>query len=98
MLAVFGYAGATSTRIGNELGAGQPQAAAIVARTSLYMVTAATVVVAAAIVAARKVLGRLFTDDDAVLQLASVVLIFQAAALIGDAMNGAMSGGSALGP
>ena len=56
-------AGAASTRVGNELGRGQPKRAARAAKTVIALELALMVVIVAVGFAVRDVWGYLFTDD-----------------------------------
>ena len=88
----LGMAAAAATRVGNELGAGSPLAAARAALVSTLATLLLSSAAAAALFGARAHWARLFTSDPAVLEAAGAVLPFTAAAIVGDGVNGALGG------
>lgn len=88
----LGMAAASATRVGNELGAGNPTAAARAALVSTLATLFLSSSAASALFGARAAWARLFTSDAAVLEAARVVLPWTAAAVVGDGVNGALGG------
>jgi multidrug resistance protein, MATE family len=69
----FGIATAATIRVGNLLGAREPQRAAVAAWVSVALGGAAMAVCAVATAAARRSLGRVFIDDAAVAALVASI-------------------------
>ncbi|KQJ91113.1 protein DETOXIFICATION 49 [Brachypodium distachyon] len=65
---------AVSTRVGNELGAGRPERARLVARVGLCLGAGLGLVACAFAVSVRGVWARTFTTDDAILKLTAAAL------------------------
>ncbi|KAF9590234.1 hypothetical protein IFM89_032012 [Coptis chinensis] len=59
----YGLGSAVSTRVSNELGAGNPQAARLAARIVLFMAVTAGTIVATSLILARSVWGYLYTNE-----------------------------------
>jgi len=70
---LFGCATATEVRIGNHLGAGDARAARLVAVLSFAMMGTLGILVGSSMILLRQLLGRLFTTDDAVLDLVAQI-------------------------
>ncbi|KAG8057466.1 hypothetical protein GUJ93_ZPchr0002g24913 [Zizania palustris] len=75
---------AVSTRVGNELGAGRPERARLVARVGLGLGAALGLVAFAFAVSVRAAWARMFTTDDAILKLAAAALPLLGAAELGN--------------
>ena len=88
----LGMAAASATRVGNELGAGNPLAAARAALVSTLATLFLSSAAASAVFGARAAWARLFTSDARVLEAAALVLPWTAAAIVGDGVNGALGG------
>jgi MATE family multidrug resistance protein len=88
----LGVSAAASTRVGRELGAGRPKAAARAAHVAVAGTACAGVAVGLAVGAGSGAWARLFSSDPAVLALAARVAPWVSVAVVGDAINGASAG------
>lgn len=88
----LGVANGVATRVGHELGARRPAAAARAATLATLVTAAASLIVAATLAAARSVWPRVFTSDAAVVAATARVMPLIAAAIVGDGTNGALAG------
>jgi MATE family multidrug resistance protein len=71
----YGLIDATTVRIGNHLGANQPRRARLVSQLCLASCLATGAVVAVVIISARHVLGRVYSDDPAVVDLTAQIAV-----------------------
>jgi len=88
----LGVSAAASTRVGRELGAGRPRAAARAAAVAIAGTAAVGVCVGLAVGAGSGAWTRVFSADPAVLALAARVAPWVSVAVVGDAINGASAG------
>ena len=81
-----------NVRIGNALGAGDSKRAKVAALSSISMCAAMAIFVAAFLVIFRKTLPLVFTHDETIGDLASVLLVIVAIFQVPDAINGSVQG------
>ena len=81
-----------NVRIGNALGAGDSKRAKVAALSSISMCAAMAIFVAAFLVIFRQSLPLVFTHDETIGDLASVLLVIAAIFQVPDAINGSVQG------
>jgi MATE family multidrug resistance protein len=88
----FGLGVTTSARLGNMLGAQKPQEAARTAHAGAILSVILGALVLAILMATKDVFGRLFNDDQRVIDLVSDVMPYVALFQIADGLNGSCGG------
>lgn len=88
----FGLGVAASARIGNLLGAQRPQETRRAAHCAAVLSTIMGALILAVLMGTKDVFGRLFNDDDRVVELVSKVMPFVALFQIADGLNGSCGG------
>lgn len=88
----FGLGVAASARLGNLLGAQHPRDARRAAHCAAVLSAVLGAVILAVLMASKDVFGRLFNDDDRVVQLVAEVMPFVALFQIADGLNGSCGG------
>ncbi|KXT06520.1 hypothetical protein AC578_6098 [Pseudocercospora eumusae] len=88
----FGVGVATSSRIGNLLGARNARGAALSANTAAWLSMLLGALVLAILMATKENFARLFNDDDEVVKLTAKVLPYVALFQIADGLNGSCGG------
>ncbi|PRQ37514.1 putative multi antimicrobial extrusion protein [Rosa chinensis] len=86
------FSGAASTRVSNQLGAGQPRLARLAACVSLCLVVIEGIVVAAVMILGRKVWGYCYSNEKQVVNYVSEMLIFVAISHFVDGPQSVLSG------
>lgn len=88
----FGLGVTTSARLGNMLGAQKPQEAARTAHAAAILSVILGTLVLAILMGTKNVFGRLFNDDQRVIDLVSEVMPYVALFQIADGLNGSCGG------
>ncbi|KAG8168884.1 hypothetical protein KVR01_001633 [Diaporthe batatas] len=88
----FGLGVAASARIGNLLGAQRPRETRRAAHCAAVLSTVMGALILAVLMGTKDVFGRLFNDDDRVVELVSKVMPFVALFQIADGLNGSCGG------
>ncbi|KAI0854897.1 MATE efflux family protein [Xylaria cubensis] len=88
----FGLGVATSSRIGNLLGAQRPREAARAAHCAAVLSVLAGSIILAILLGTKDVFGKLFNDDESVIRLVGEVMPFVALFQIADGLNGSCGG------
>ena len=88
----FGLGVATSSRIGNLLGAQRPRDAARAAHCAAVLSMALGAVILAILLGTKDVFGRIFNDDERVVRVVSKIMPFVALYQIADGLNGSCGG------
>lgn len=88
----FGLGVAASARIGNLLGAQRPKETRRAAHCAAVLSTVMGALILAVLMGTKDVFGRLFNDDDRVVELVSKVMPFVALFQIADGLNGSCGG------
>ena len=83
----LGLSVASSTRVGNELGANAPESARRAAGVALLVALPLQLLQALSFFFARRVAGNLFSNDEAVVCAVAAILPVLCAATIGDALQ-----------
>ncbi|KAK1526294.1 MATE efflux family protein [Colletotrichum costaricense] len=88
----FGLGVAASARLGNLLGAQRPRDAAIAAHSAAILSVILGSVVLTMLMATKDVFGKIFNDDERVVQLVGEVMPYVALFQIADGLNGSCGG------
>ncbi|XP_074353717.1 protein DETOXIFICATION 16-like isoform X2 [Apium graveolens] len=88
----YGFGSAVSTRVSNELGAGNPWAAKLAVQVVLFIAVVEGILVASALVAVRGVWGYIYTNEEEVVRYIATVLPVLALSNFMDGMQGVLSG------
>lgn len=88
----FGLSAAMSTRISNELGAGQPQAARYAVRIGMGLTLCQSCIVSITLLSVRKFLGRAFSNDEDVIQYVAAMMPLLAISSVLDNTQAVLSG------
>ncbi|KAF3670052.1 putative RING-H2 finger protein ATL71-like [Capsicum annuum] len=87
-----GLGGAASVRVSNELGAGQPKTARLVARTATILATTEGILLAIVMISIHKVWGHCYSNEEEVVTYVAKMLFFIAASHFLDAHQSVFSG------
>ncbi|KAK1373865.1 Protein DETOXIFICATION [Heracleum sosnowskyi] len=88
----YGFGSAVSTRVSNELGAGNPRAAKLAVQVVVFMAVVEGILVACALVAVRGIWGYIYTNEEEVVRYIATVLPVLAISNFMDGMQGVLSG------
>ncbi|KAJ6429833.1 hypothetical protein OIU84_021270 [Salix udensis] len=88
----FGLAAAASTRIANELGAGNPRAARFVVYAVMFLAVSETIIVASALFASRRVFGYLYSNEKEVVDYVTAMAPLVCLSIIMDSLQAVLSG------
>lgn len=88
----FGIGATVSTRVSNELGAGQPQAAHRAVLVGIAITESQACIVSILVFSFRKVLGHVFSGDDEVIEAVAVMLQLLAISSFLDSSQAVLSG------
>ncbi|KAL4612419.1 hypothetical protein ACB092_08G197200 [Castanea dentata] len=88
----YGLGAAASTRISNELGAGNPQAARVAVFAVLFLAVTETSIVSAILLASRSVFGYTFSNEKEVVDYVTTMAPLVSLSIILDSLQGVLSG------
>ncbi|XP_059659112.1 protein DETOXIFICATION 16-like [Cornus florida] len=88
----FGFGSAVSTRVSNELGAGQPRAARLAARVVIFLAVAEGFLVSLVSVSVRGVWGYLYTNEKEVVKYLACIMPVLAISNFMDGIQAVLSG------
>lgn len=88
----FGIGAAVSTRVSNQLGAGRPQEARDAVRVALRLALSEALVMSIILICSRNVVGRIYSDDQAVISYVSKIMLLVASSALLDAVQANLSG------
>ncbi|XP_048428875.1 protein DETOXIFICATION 12-like [Pyrus x bretschneideri] len=88
----YGFGAAVSTRVSNELGAGNPQHARIATFAAMFLAVAETSITTTTLYACRKVFGYTFSNEKEVIDYVTVMVPLVCLSVILDSMHGVLSG------
>ncbi|XP_076887313.1 protein DETOXIFICATION 14-like [Bidens hawaiensis] len=88
----FGFSAGVSTRVSNELGAGNPNGARVAVKTILIIMVVETAIVSTTVFASRRVFGYIFTNDKEVVDYVTKIAPFLCLNIILDSIQGTLSG------
>ncbi|XP_009606969.1 protein DETOXIFICATION 12-like [Nicotiana tomentosiformis] len=88
----YGFGAAASTRISNELGAGNPQKARLAVQLVMFLAVIETVVLSTSLFGSRRVLGKAFSNDKQVVDYIAEMTPFLCLSIITDSLQAVISG------
>ncbi|KAJ7954177.1 Protein DETOXIFICATION [Quillaja saponaria] len=88
----YGLGAAASTRVSNELGAGNPRAARVVVVAVMFIAIMETTVVSVTLFASRKLYGYTFSNEKEVVDYVTVMAPLLCLSVILDSLQGVLSG------
>nr|GMD16671.1 protein DETOXIFICATION 12-like isoform X2 [Ipomoea batatas] len=88
----YGLAGAVSTRVSNELGAGNPEGARLSVVCVMFIAVAETVVVSTTLFACRHVFGYVYSNEKEVVDYVADMTPLLCLSVITDSLQGTLSG------
>ncbi|XP_076927668.1 protein DETOXIFICATION 14-like [Bidens hawaiensis] len=88
----FGFSAGVSTRVSNELGAGNPNGARVAVKAILIIMVVETAIVSTTVFASRRVFGYIFTNDEEVVDYVTKIAPFLCLNVILDSIQGTLSG------
>ncbi|KAI4313854.1 hypothetical protein L6164_026801 [Bauhinia variegata] len=88
----FGVGAAASTRVSNELGAGNPQAARIAVMAAMSIAVVETSIVSTTLFACRHIYGYTFSNEKEVVDYVTVLAPLVSLSVIMDSLQGVLSG------
>ncbi|XP_030950861.1 protein DETOXIFICATION 12-like isoform X1 [Quercus lobata] len=88
----YGLSAAASTRISNELGAGNPQAARVAVFAVLFLAITETSIISTILLASRSVFGYTFTNEKEVVDYVTTMAPLVSLSIILDSLQGVLSG------
>ncbi|KAK9934657.1 hypothetical protein M0R45_021793 [Rubus argutus] len=83
---------AVSTRVSNELGAGNPQAARLVVVASMLLTVLGSVIIGSTVFASRSVFGYIFSNEKEVVDYVTSISPLICLSVIADSLHGVLSG------
>ncbi|XP_076897011.1 protein DETOXIFICATION 12-like isoform X2 [Bidens hawaiensis] len=88
----YGFAAGVSTRVSNELGAGNPKGARVAVKAIMILTIVETTIVSTTVFGSRRVFGYIFTSDKEVVDYVTKIAPFLCLNLIIDSIQGILSG------
>ncbi|CAN6549544.1 unnamed protein product [Malus baccata var. baccata] len=88
----FGFAAAASTRVSNELGAGNPQGARIATFAAMFLAVTETTITTTTLFACRNVFGYSFSNEKEVIDYVTTMAPLVCLAVTLDSLHGVLSG------
>lgn len=81
-----------STRVSNELGAGNPQAARLAVVASMFLTVSESVIIGSTVFASRSVFGYIFSNEKEVVDYVTSISPLICLSVIADSLHGVLSG------
>ncbi|KAL5722070.1 hypothetical protein ACHQM5_005637 [Ranunculus cassubicifolius] len=88
----YGLGAAASTRVSNELGAGNPQGARVSVRVVMFIAATETIIVSSTLFACRKFVGYAFSNEAEVINYVADMVPLICLSVIMDSLQGVLSG------
>ncbi|KAG8639175.1 protein DETOXIFICATION 12 isoform X1 [Manihot esculenta] len=88
----YGFGAAASTRVSNELGAGNPQAARVAVYAVSFLAVVETTIVTATLFASRRIFGYVFSNEKDVVDYVTTMAPLLCLSVIMDSLQGVLSG------
>jgi MATE family multidrug resistance protein len=82
----------TSTRVANELGAGNPEGARSAVRVVMSIAVTEAVIVSGTLLLSRRLLGRAYSSEDQVVSAVAVMVPLVCMTVVTDGLQGVLSG------
>ncbi|XP_028200660.1 protein DETOXIFICATION 1-like isoform X1 [Glycine soja] len=88
----YGFGAAASTRVSNELGAGNPQAVHVAVSATMFLAVTEGFIVSATLFGCRHILGYAYSDDRMVVHYVAVMIPLLCLSIFTDSLQGVLSG------
>ncbi|KAI3733900.1 hypothetical protein L6452_13358 [Arctium lappa] len=88
----YGFAAGVSTRVSNELGAGNPRGARVAVNAIMILAVVETTIVSTIVFANRRIFGYIFTNEKEVVDYVTKMAPFLCLNIIMDSLQGSLSG------
>ncbi|KAI3516703.1 hypothetical protein L1887_15670 [Cichorium endivia] len=88
----YGFAAGVSTRVSNELGAGNPKGARVAVKAIMLLAVVETTIVSSTVLASRHVFGYIFTNEKEVVDYVTKMVPLLCLNIIMDSLQGTLSG------
>ncbi|CAI8613421.1 unnamed protein product [Vicia faba] len=88
----YGLGAATSTRVSNELGAGNPKAVRFSVCTAMFLAIAEALIITAILLGCRHILGYAYTNDTMVVHYVALMTPLLCASIFTDSLQAVLSG------
>ncbi|XP_024974892.1 protein DETOXIFICATION 14-like [Cynara cardunculus var. scolymus] len=88
----YGFGAAASTRVSNELGAGNPRAARLAVRVVMLVIITEATIVSTAVFGCRHFLGKAYSNDKPVVSYVASMAPFISVSIITDSLQAVISG------
>ncbi|KAM3363268.1 protein DETOXIFICATION 14-like [Capsicum galapagoense] len=88
----YGFGAAASTRVSNELGAGNPQKARVAVQVVMFLAVIETVVLSTSMFGSRHILGRAFSNDKQVVDYIASMTPLLCLSIVTDSLQAVISG------
>ncbi|KHN42770.1 MATE efflux family protein DTX1 [Glycine soja] len=88
----YGFGAAASTRVSNELGAGNPQAVRVAVSATMFLAVTEGLIVSATLFGCRHLLGYAYSDDRMVVHYVAVMTPLLCLSIFTDSLQGVLSG------
>ncbi|CAM0954023.1 unnamed protein product [Alopecurus aequalis] len=88
----YGIGAAASTRVSNELGAGNPEGARLAVRVVMFIAVTEAVVITGALLASHRILGYAYSSDKEVVEYVNAMVPFICISVAADSLQGVLSG------
>ncbi|KAL7614207.1 hypothetical protein Lser_V15G05374 [Lactuca serriola] len=88
----YGFGAAASTRVSNELGAGNPQAAKLAVHTVMFVIVIEAIIVSATVFGCRNYIGKAFSNETEVVSYVASMSPFISLSIITDSLQATISG------
>ncbi|XP_020105374.1 protein DETOXIFICATION 14-like isoform X1 [Ananas comosus] len=88
----YGLGAATSTRVSNELGAGNPEGARSAVRVVMFLAVMEAAIVSSTLLASRKILGYAYSNEEEVIAYVTKMVPLVCISVITDSLQGVLSG------
>ncbi|KAJ3681396.1 hypothetical protein LUZ60_015885 [Juncus effusus] len=89
---IYGLGAAASTRVANELGAGNPDRARSAVRVAMFLTVSEAAIVSGTLLASHRVLGYAYSNDEEVLSYVSRMVPLICVSVVTDSIQGVLSG------
>uniref|UniRef100_A0ACD5T7L8 Uncharacterized protein n=3 Tax=Avena sativa TaxID=4498 RepID=A0ACD5T7L8_AVESA len=88
----YGIGAAASTRVSNELGAGNPEGARLAVRVVMFIAVTEAVLITGALLASQRILGYAYSSDKEVVEYVNAMVPFICISVAADSLQGVLSG------
>ncbi|XP_071694880.1 protein DETOXIFICATION 14-like [Rutidosis leptorrhynchoides] len=88
----YGFGAAASTRVSNELGAGNPQVARLAVFTTMFLAITEAIIVSISILICRRFIGKVYSSEKSVVSYVASMAPFISLSIVTDSLQAVISG------